>query len=521
MEEIIIRGGRVIDGTGRAAFRADVAVSGGKITAIGDLSCVSAAKELDAASLVVAPGFIDMHAHSDTSFLKDTSGASKLFQGVTTEVTGQCGSSPFPASGDGEGEIRHCASFEEFAGRFEAEGHEMAVNQAMMTGHGSLRAAVMGYADRKAAPEEIERMRQLLRADLQAGAWGMSMGLEYAPGCFADEQELAALGEVVREFDALMPCHMRSEGLRIDEAIDELTGIAKASGAKVHISHLKLDNFRVHGRAAEVWERIERERLEGVRISTDSYPFTASCTSLTIRCPRWSLEGGEEALLELLQSERRQEIVEGIRQHYFNRERAHTCLFNDDGGYWPEIVGKRLDYVAEEYLHTTDYAEAAAQVLVRTRAQAGGIFFVMDEADMLYFLSRDNGIGSDGWALPGDETLLDYRPHPRSYAALSEFFRLVRERELCTLEEAVRRVTSKAADVLGITDRGRLLEGMAADIVVFDENVIAPRASYLEPVRLSAGMRHILVNGGIAMEDGVQTAWRGGRLLRKSMQRME
>lgn len=517
MEDIIIRGGTVIDGTGRPGFRADVAVKDGRISAIGDLSGASARKVLDAEGMVVAPGFIDSHAHSDTAFLQDDSYASKLYQGVTCEVSGQCGSSPFPALKerlDPEDEWL-CGSFDEFVRKFEAEGRKMAVHQAMMVGHGSLRDGVIGKEDRAVTAEELAQMQALLRRDLEAGAWGMSLGLEYSPGFFADAAELQALGGVVREFDGLVPCHMRSEGLQIDEAIDELLNVGRASGVKVHISHLKVDNYRVHGRAAEVWAKIRAAQDEGVRVSADMYPFTASCTGLTIRCPKWSQDGGDAAVAAFLQGPRRQEIVEHIRGHYPNAARAETCLFNDDAGFWPEIVGRTLKYVAEELLHTTDYAEAAAEVLVRTQGRANCIFFVMSEEDVRYFLQQDVGIGSDGYALSGDPGVVRHKPHPRSYATMPEFFRRVREERICPLEEAVRRVTGKAADMLGMRDRGRLLAGMAADITVFDPDAIAPRATYLEPVQVAQGVKHVLVDGGIALEDGAQTAYRGGRYLRK------
>lgn len=516
MQDIIIRGGLVIDGTGSAGYRADVAVKDGRITAIGDLSGMRAQKELGAAGLAVAPGFIDSHAHSDISFLQDDSSASKLFQGITTEVSGQCGESPFPALPErADATNWQCESFADFVRQFEQGGYAMAVNQAMMVGHGSLRAGVIGYADRPVTAAEMEQMKALLRRDLADGAWGMSLGLEYSPGFFADAAELQELGHIVREFDGLVPCHMRSEGLHIDEAIDELLGVGRASGARVHVSHLKIDNYRVHGRAKAVWERLERARAEGVRVTADMYPFLASCTGLSIRCPKWSQDGGAEALVQFLQGPRRGEIVEAIRVHYFNAERAESCLFNDDAGQWPEIVGKTLRAVAEEILHTTDYAEAAADVLIRTNGRANCIFFVMSEADMLYFLSQDVGIGSDGWALSGDPAKVPNKPHPRSYGAVTEFLRLARERNLCPLEEAVRRVTSKAADMLGMTDRGRLREGLVADIVVFDPETIAPRATYLDSVQLSQGVKHVLVNGGVAIENGVQTAYRGGKFLRK------
>ena len=515
MEDIVIRGGLVVDGTGRPGYRADVAVRDGKIAAIGDVSGFIGAKTLDADGLAVAPGFIDAHAHSDTCFLRDDSSASKLYQGITTEVSGNCGDSPFPAAPGAAEDSWRCASFREFVDRFEQGGWRMAVNQAMLVGHGSLRAAVVGTGDRPATDDELDRMKALLRRDLADGAWGMSLGLEYSPGFFADARELRALGGVVREFDALVPCHMRSEGLRIDEAIEELLDVGRVSGVKVRVSHLKLDNVRAHGRAPEIWARLEAARREGVRVSADMYPFTASCTGLTIRCPKWSQEGGAEAVVNFLKGPRHGEVVESIRRHYDNAERAETCLFHDDAGLWPEIVGKTLRQVAEEMLHTNDYAEAAAQVLLRTHGRAGCIFFVMSESDMLYFLSQDVGIGSDGWALSADPEKVPGRPHPRSYGAVTEFFRLAREKNLCSLEEAVRRVTSKAADAIGLTDRGRLLPGMAADIAVFDPQTIAPRATYLDPIRVSQGVRHVLVGGGVALEDGVQTSLRAGRFLKK------
>ena len=510
MEELIIRGGTVIDGTGAPRYKADVAVSGGVITAIGDLTGVQAEKELDAAGFIVSPGFIDAHSHSDTAFLRDSSGASKLYQGVTTEVSGQCGYSPFPALPerlksttselDGDDDW-YCASFDDFVKRFEASKYEMAVNQASLVG--------------QVTPEELEQMKTLLRKDLQDGAWGLSLGLEYSPGFFASSDELRELGKVVKEFDGLIPCHMRNEGLEIDAAIEEVLSIGRASGVHVHVAHLKVDNYKVHGRAPEVWDILEKARAQGVNVTADMYPFIASCTSLTIRCPQWSKEGGGSAVVEFLKGPRRQEVIEGIRTHYFNAERAETCLFNSDGGLWPEIVGKTLRYVAEELLHTTDYAEAAAEVLVRTQARAGCIFFVMSEEDMLYFLSKDVGIGSDGYAYSGDPEKVPGKPHPRSFAAISEFLRRAREHKLCSLEEAVRRITSKGADMIGLTDRGRLQVGKVADITVFDPETIGPRATYLDSIRLSQGVRHVVIAGGVAMENGEQTALRAGKFLRK------
>ena len=508
MEDIIIRGGTVLDGSGAPGRAADVAVREGKITRVGDCSDLIAEKELCALGLCVAPGFIDAHAHSDTAFLKDDSGASKLYQGITTEITGQCGDSPFPGKEDG------FASFGEFAGRFRAQRRAMGVNQAIMVGHGTLRERVMGYEDREPTPCEQDQMERLLRQSLREGAWGLSLGLEYAPGCFAGAQELASLARVAMAEGAPVTCHMRSEGRRIGEAIDELSGIGSTSGAKVHISHLKLDHYTVHGQAEAVWKRIEAARATGVRLTADMYPYTASCTGLSIRCPQWSREGGPQALLGRLAGPRRGEVVEGIREHYFNARRAETCVFNDDSGLFPQIVGRNLRQVAEELLGTRDYAEAAAQVLERTRARANCIFFVMSEEDMLYFLARDVAIGSDGWALSVDPARVEGKPHPRSYGSHAEFLRLVREKSLCALPEAIRRITSKPAALIGMTDRGLLSEGKAADVTVFDPETIAPRATYQNPVRSAQGVAHVVMEGRLALQDGRQTGLRCGQFLR-------
>ena len=513
--DIIIRGGTIIDGTGKPGYRGDVAITNGVISALGDLSNLQGKRECCAEGLAVAPGFIDAHAHSDTSFLHDDSGASKLYQGITTEITGNCGDSPFPAA-PGCSDPWQLPSFADFLDAFSSRGCRMAVNQAMLVGHGTLRTAVIGESAKPASPADMAEMKRLLQRDLEAGAWGLSLGLEYAPGCFADQEELNELGKTVRETDAIVTCHMRSEGLAIDSAIGELAQIGRVSGAHVHASHLKIDNYTVHGRAAEVWETIERANREGIRFTADMYPYTASSTTLSIRCPRWSMDGGREALLGHLQGPRRQEIIEGIRRHYFNAERAETCLFSNDGGLWPEIVGKTLRQVAEEMLHTADYAEATAEVLERTQAKVWCVFFVMSEQDMLYFLSRDICIGSDGYALAGDPAKVNYSPHPRSYGAIAEFFRLAREKRLCSLEEAVRRVTGKPAEVFGLLDRRRLATGMAADITVFDPASIAPRSTYLQPVQLARGVRHVFVNGAAALLDGQQTNERAGQFLRRS-----
>ena len=518
MEDLIIRGGTVLDGTGAPGFRADVAVTGDRITAVGDLSGRKAARELDAGGLAVAPGFFDAHCHSDTSFVRDSSHAAKLYQGITTEVCGQCGYSPYPYPAEkADGDGWRCASFADYARRLDSGRWPMGTNLAPLVGHGRIRACVADYDDRPVTAGELEEMKRILRRELEAGAWGMSLGLEYSPGCFASREELRELGAVVKEFDGLLTAHLRNEGALLPQAIEELLSVGRDTGVHVHVSHLKIDDFRHHGKAPEIWKILEDARAQGINVTQDMYPYTASSTGLTNRVPKWALEGGDAAVEQVLAGPRRQEVLEFIREkYYFNAERAETALISDEHGFWPEIRGKTLRQVAEELLHTDDYAEAAAEILTRTHGSADGIFFVMSEEDMLYFLGKDVSVCSDGSAYPIDPAKMDSLPHPRSYGAIAEFFRLAREKRLCTPEEAVRRVTWKAARMLGMTDRGLLKPGLAADITVFDPASIAPQSTYLDPIRPAKGVAHVVLNGAVALENGVQTDLRAGRLLRRT-----
>lgn len=446
---------------------------------------------------------------------------------MTTEVCGQCGFSPFPAlpeylaevdPGEGVDQSWYCASFRDFAKKMEDGGWQMGVNLAPLTGHGSLRAGVLGYANRAVTDEELRSMQELLRQDLEAGVWGLSLGLEYSPGCFADQKEFAALGRVLKEYDAFLPAHLRNEGEKLPQAIDELLSVGRETGVHVHISHLKLDNYRVHGTAPAIWKRIADAKASGVNVTADMYPYDACCTYLNNRCPKWALEGGNGAVEQVLAGPRRQEVLDYIRQVYYpNAQRAATCLIQDDAGFWPEIVGHTLQEIADDMLHM-DYPEAAAEILTRTHGLANCIFFVISEEDMLYFLRQDIGIGSDGYSYPDDPKKIACLPHPRSFGAIARFLRLAREKQLCSLEEAVRRITSKGAAMLGMTDRGLLKAGYVADITVFDPAEIGDRATYLKPIQLAQGVRHVVLGGQVALEDGVQTEVRAGRILRKPRQ---
>ena len=523
MEDIIIKNGRIVDGTGKTAYMGGVAITNGKLTAVGDVSHLTAKKTIDAKKKVISPGLIDAHCHSDISFLLDDRSESRIYQGVTSEVCGQCGDSYYPCMPERIANIStklylKCdeewadVSFDGFLRHAAREKKRMATNLCQLVGHSTLRAGVMDYEDRAPTAKELERMQRFLDADLSRGAWGLSLGLEYTPGCFAHADEFNALAEVVKTHDGLVTAHMRSEGDYLREAIAEIISIGKAAGVRVHISHLKIDRPVNWGKAAEFWRMIEEARASGVAISADMYPYNASCTGITNRCPKWAIEGGVESAAKFLKGPRREEILEHLRGRFPDREWAKRCLITTTYGLFPEADGKSLLEIAE--MLNLPYAEAAAELIERSNGNALCIFFTMDEQDVDYFLRQDIGICSDGYGLPLDPALLgSERPHPRSYGSLTRFLRLARETGICTLEEAVRRVTSKAADMIKLPDRGRLIPGLAADVTVFDPDTVSDTATYLNPFQKPVGVDTVIVNGEIALENGVQTAARAGKFL--------
>lgn len=525
MQDIIIYNGMIADGTGADLYPGGVAVKDGIITHVGDVSTLTAKQMIDAQGHVIAPGFIDAHCHSDVSFIADDRVESRVYQGITTEVCGQCGDSYFPCLAENIGnistknELPHeeewaAVDFCSFLSHVESAGKKMATNLCQLTGHGALRAGVMGYDGRRPNDRELALMCELLDRSLSEGSWGLSLGLEYTPGCFADTQELCALAEVVKKHGGIVTAHMRDEGPAIFDAVSEIIEIGRKTGVKVHISHLKIDRPVNWGKAAKVWQLIEDAKESGVNISADVYPYTASCTGITNRCPKWSIDGGVERAAAFLKSARRQEIIDHLAGRFPNEEWARRCLISSTNGRLSDVEGKTLCDVAKE--RKTSYAEAAAELIVETNGHTDCIFFTMDEGDLDFFLRQDVGIGSDGKGHPFDPSLVgSEKPHPRYYGALVRFLRLARENCICSTAEAVRRITAKAADMLGLADRGRLKTGLAADITVFDSVTVADTATYLDPFQKPVGIDHVIVNGKIALFNGQQTSERAGKYILK------
>ncbi len=511
LASLIIKNGRVIDGTGAPAFNADLAVDGDRIFRIAPAIEDCAEAVIDADGLVVAPGFIDIHAHGGTGILNAPTADSKVHDGVTTEVVGNCGSSAFPAR-DGSKGYRSAADFFEAVERVGSS-----INRASLVGLGAIRAFVVGPEARPADAVELARMREEAARALDEGAFGVSSGLIYPPGCFATREEIAHVAGAAGECGALYATHMRSEGLEIEAAIEEAEFVARASGARLQISHVKLAWM-------QNWQKIEwlDNRLHGMLdagldLACDRYPYTAASTNIGAILPNWVYDGSDEQCKARLRDpDTRSRIAEEVlalhpEPEYWDRVTIATIPEGGD----PAFNGKTLRQVAE--MRGEQPIDAVMNLLIECREKPGAIFFSMIEENLRRILSWPFvAIGSDARARSLLIGSLNDKPHPRAYGTFSRVLgRYVREEKLLTLEEAVRRMTSLPAERLGLRDRGALREGACADIAVFDPTMVADRATFADPHQISAGIPHVIVNGVAVIRDGKHTGALPGRMLRR------
>ena len=529
--DLVIRAGEVLDGSGAPAVRADVGVRGDTIVAIGDLSDAAARRTVDAAGLVVAPGFIDMHSHSDYSVLVDGRALSKVTQGVTTELLGESDSAG-PVLGPERREREKALAdlglrldwshLQSYFARVERQ--KVSVNLLSTVASGTIRAGVVGFDNRPAAPAELTRMAALVEEGMQQGAVGLSSGLIYPPDSYASTEDLIALSAVAARHGGIYVTHIRNEGDRLLEALQEAIRIGRDAGIQVEVLHFKRSSVRANaaeerGTIREAVALLENAQRDGVRIYANVYPYAASSTSLSTRLPDWALDGGTERLLQRLRDPdvraRLRAELEGSFSRGIGGATPDTILV----GRTPHdphrrFQGMRLLEIAREL--ALDPAEAMLELIERGENRVGAIFFSMREEDVEFALTRPwTTIGSDGSALAPDGILARSNPHPRSYGTFPRVLgRYVRERKVLTLPEAVRKMTSLAAARLGLADRGRLATGLKADIVVFDSATISDRATFEAPHQLSAGVRWLVVNGEIVLDDGRHTGARPGRILR-------
>ncbi len=524
--DLVIRGGTVFDGRGGEGIDGiDVAISGGRITAVGPSLAGRGAEEVDARGRAVAPGFIDIHSHGDGTLWDDPRAESLIRQGVTTIVVGQDGSSrapsPRPASARAivRGATGVSGRYESMSELFRALGAlPPAVNVASMVGLGSVRRLVVGEADRPATSGELSQMRALVDAALADGACGASSGLEYAPGAFASREELAALCRPLAARGLPYATHMRNEDDRLIEAIDESIAIALAARCPLQISHLKTSGPRNWGKIGDALERIEAAKRSGLDVAFDRYPYVAYATGLTNLFPIWALDGGAQRFFARLDAA---DSAERIRRETLAKVEKlagwNSIMItgvNDPADRGAE--GQRLgDLAARAGL---DPYQLTVGLMRRNDADVGTVVFAMSEENLRRFLAHPLGmVCSDGGAFATSGAARQGHPHPRGLGSFARVLgHYVRETKTLTLAQGIRKLTGFPASRVALDDRGRLAAGVAADVVVFDPSTIGDRATFAEPFQYAGGINLVVVNGIVALRDGERGERRSGTPLRAS-----
>ncbi|MFO8014281.1 MAG: amidohydrolase family protein [Phycisphaerae bacterium] len=525
-----IRGAELLDDR-HDRVRADVRIAGGRIRRIA-ARLGPADRDLDATGLTLSPGFIDIHCHSGFAALLYPRAESKVLAGVTTDVSGNCGTSPFPLTGEvlarrrdewqPRGLLVDWSSPAEYFDR--AEAAPSSVNRALLAGHGTLRAVVVGYPDRPTTADERRTMRWLLAEALEAGAVGLSSGLIYPPGCYADVEELADLAAVAADAGGIYSSHIRSEGDGLIEAVEEFLAVVRRAGVRGQLSHLKASGPSNWPKARRAVERLRAARADGLAVTADRYPYLRSMTSLdAFLLPNWAFEGGREVqLARLADAATRRRIAEAFRSAHPDEAffgRITVAAVHPDG---PQTaVGKTLRELGEEA--GRDPLEVGLDLLREHEAQVDVTYASMSEDNLRLILAEPYvAVGSDA----GLRNLPDAAngpprglAHPRAYGTAGRFLgTYVREAGLMDWQEGIRRLTSLPADVLGLAGRGRLEEGAWADLVLFDRERIHDRATYDHPWATPAGIRHVVVAGEPVVRDGRHTGATPGRLLRRDAQ---
>ena len=528
--DVVIRHGRIIDGTGSPWYAGDIGIRGGRIAAIGRLDSAAARQTVDAAGLVVAPGFIDMLGQSELTLLVAPSLPSKIFQGITTEITGEGGSAaPLNDSivAADRADYEHFQvtpdwrTLGEYFARLEKQG--IGINFASYVGATQVRRMVLGDGDRTPTAEELDRMKSLVRDAMREGAVGVSTSLQYPPAPYAHTEELVALATEASAFGGVYATHMRSEGTEIDAALDEAIRIGREARIPVEIWHLKVAGKRNWGRMPQVVAKIDSARRAGVDIAADTYAYPAWFNSMSAFVPPWAHDGGDAKLLERLRDPAA-------------RRRIRRDMLDPKGTWdneWQEIPGpssvligvvhnpalrryqgKTLAQVAA--LRRTDAIDALLDILAEDQAYTYVAVFGMAESDVALALRQPwVSINNDSQGTSPEGLLGQEHPHPRAYGTFPRILRkYVREERRLTLEDAIRKFTSLPAQRMRLGDRGVLKVGMWADVVVFDPAKVRDRATFAEPNQLSEGMQWVLVNGIPVIADGRATGALPGRVLR-------
>lgn len=518
MYDLLIRNAHIADGSGNPMYHADVAVRDGRIARIG--ICREEAKTvLDGTGRVLSPGFIDVHSHHDMELERNLLCSNSLEQGITTYIGGMCGESPAPIA---EGHLEDCLRV---TGREHSAGSRQArmdfgdylrfadrptgANTGWLVGHGNLRACVVGYADRKLSPEEQAETEALLRRCMEEGALGLSFGLIYPPGSYADTDEMIGLARVVAEFGGVVTVHMRSESNRLIEATDEMLQVARATGVRLVISHHKATGGPMNwNKTAATLSLMEHAIAEGLDIFCDQYPYTASATGLNTNIPASMHILGVDRLVELLSTPQgREELRPVICGSKSSWERFQYTMIGSSESR-PDYAGRMLNDIAREA--GRDPYDIQCDLLRDDRLSTGGIFHTMSEEDVRRVMQWPRAMfGTDGLYVPGGAG-----GHPRAFGTFPRVLgRYVREQKVITLENAIRKMCSLPATVYNLPTKGLIREGMDADLVLFDPETVGDRADYARPIQKNTGLDYVIVAGQIAVKDGVCTGVLAGRQL--------
>lgn len=528
--DILIKNGRIVDGSGRAAYIGDLAINGSRIAKIGKLSNATAARTIDASGLVVAPGFIDMLGQSEAYLLIDPRAMSKVMMGVTTEVTGE-GESIAPIN---ERQIKEQEDFlrrfnltidwrtlDQYFKRLERQGS--GVNLATFVGATQVREYVIGYDDRPPTAEELEQMKKLVADAMREGAVGLSTSLQYVPARFAKTDEIVELAKVARQYGGIYATHQRSEANALDESLKEVFEIGRRAQIPVEIWHLKTAYKKNWGRMPEVLNRIKTARTQGLDITADIYPYIAGSTALSACLPPWALEGGVEKMLARL---RDPSTRERLKREISTDSRDWENIYLGSGGASGVLIsavvnreldsmqGKRVSEIADE--QKKDPLDAIFDLLLADNGQVSAIYFMMSEADMRAAMQAPFvNFCTDSGARATDGPLAGSKSHPRGWGSYPRILgRYVREEKLLTLENAIHKMTGGPAARVGIRDRGLLKQGLFADVTVFDPNRVIDRATFENPNQHPDGIEYVIVNGRIAVDKGQRTLVNAGQVVR-------
>ncbi len=534
MFDVLIKNGAIVDGTGNFWLKKDVGISEGKIKKVGFIPG-NGGKTIDAKGKIVSPGFIDLHTHTDMTILAYPKAECHVRQGVTTVVVGSCGHSLAPiVNSDNLRLLKNYHSpllvsdfdyewdwktFKEYYQKVEDK--RISLNIAPLAGQGAIRLAVKGFDSSEASKQEMDEMKRLLQQNLEEGAFGMSTGLIYPPGSYSDTEELIEISNVLKKYGALYLTHIRNEGHRLIESLEEAIKIGEENGIAVEISHHKASGKANWGKVNATLRAMEQARRRGVEVNCDVYPYTAGSTLINALLPIWALEGGIEKMLERMKNK---ETREAIRREIAEGTVRGENMIGGSGwngivmGEWPsnkQYEGKTLEEILKKKERFDEPYEGFLDWFLEIEGNATMIVFQMDEDDVRTVISSPlSMIGSDSWATtPG----AGGKPHPRAYGTFPRVLgKYVREEKILTLEEAIRKMTSLPAGKLGLEDRGIIKEGFWADIVIFDAVTIKDKATYENPHQYPEGIDYVIVNGQIVVEGGKQTDVRPGKVLRRT-----